>query len=361
MTDKVSFFMGANTPKGFFSLFDGLYDPFEKQRCYILKGGPGTGKSTFMRRIGSAAENRGYSCEYIFCASDPESLDALIIPSLGVCLADGTAPHVLEPVFPGAVERLIDLGAYWDEKKLFPYADEIRRLTLEISSLHARSLRFISAAGMLRSDTRRISLEAIDEAKVCSFAVRLARRELGGVRACPGPGSEKRRFLSAVTPKGIYSHSKTVRALCSRVIGIDDEYAAGGGLLLERVKNEALNLGRDVISCPCPMEPEGYPEHLLIPDEGLAIISLRQAHTLEVKPDRVIHVSRFFRPDALSGIRCRSIFNKTAARELLSEAVESMKCAKNAHDKLESYYVNAMDFKSADLRCKETIKQLFGK
>lgn len=31
-------FLGANTPEGFISLFDELYDPAEDWRAYIIKG-----------------------------------------------------------------------------------------------------------------------------------------------------------------------------------------------------------------------------------------------------------------------------------------------------------------------------------
>ena len=37
-------FMGANTPQGFVSFFDELYNPYENCTPYIIKGGPGTGK-----------------------------------------------------------------------------------------------------------------------------------------------------------------------------------------------------------------------------------------------------------------------------------------------------------------------------
>ena len=41
------FFLGANAPGGFVSRFDHLYSPQEGWFAYILKGGPGTGRSVF--------------------------------------------------------------------------------------------------------------------------------------------------------------------------------------------------------------------------------------------------------------------------------------------------------------------------
>ena len=90
---KISYFLGANTPGGFYSLMDKLLDPAKARAIYILKGGPGCGKSTLMKRLGALAEEAGHRPEYIYCSGDPDSLDGLVLPDLAVAIADGTAPH----------------------------------------------------------------------------------------------------------------------------------------------------------------------------------------------------------------------------------------------------------------------------
>ena len=54
----VYFFLGANSEEGFFSLYDQLLGG-RLDDLMILKGGPGCGKSTFMRRVGAAMERAG--------------------------------------------------------------------------------------------------------------------------------------------------------------------------------------------------------------------------------------------------------------------------------------------------------------
>lgn len=97
---QVRFFLGANSPGGFYSLYDQLIDPAQAEEIYILKGGPGCGKSSLMHRVAEAVEAHGLSVEYIDCSGDPDSLDAIVIPQLKTALVDGTAPHVVEPDFP---------------------------------------------------------------------------------------------------------------------------------------------------------------------------------------------------------------------------------------------------------------------
>ena len=115
---KIFYYLGANTPVGFYSLYDELIDLERARDVRILKGGPGCGKSTLMRQVGEAMEERGHTVEYIRCSGDPDSLDGVVIPALGAAVVDGTAPHVIEPRYPGLVERYVDLGAFCDRAAL---------------------------------------------------------------------------------------------------------------------------------------------------------------------------------------------------------------------------------------------------
>ena len=90
----VYFFLGANSGEGFYSLYDqmlnGRYDDL-----LILKGGPGCGKSTFMRRMGEAMERVGERVVYINCSGDPDSLDGAIFLDRNTAVGDAPAPICL--------------------------------------------------------------------------------------------------------------------------------------------------------------------------------------------------------------------------------------------------------------------------
>ena len=91
------FFLGANSEEGFSSLYEqllgGRFDDF-----LILKGGAGSGKSTFMRRVGAAVERTGERVVYINCSGDPDSLDGAIFLDRRAAIVDGTAPHGTAPL-----------------------------------------------------------------------------------------------------------------------------------------------------------------------------------------------------------------------------------------------------------------------
>ena len=55
-------FPGGNTAYGFFSFYDYIAPP-DANKIFVIKGGPGVGKSTFMRKIAEAVRSRGYDVD----------------------------------------------------------------------------------------------------------------------------------------------------------------------------------------------------------------------------------------------------------------------------------------------------------
>src|SRR6056297_375720 len=119
------FFPGGNTSKGFYSYYDNILGQKEAKKIIILKGGPGVGKSSFMKKLGKSMEERKYNVEYHHCSSDNNSVDGVVFPQIGVALIDGTAPHVVDPKNPGAVDEILHLGDFWDERKMIENKDLI--------------------------------------------------------------------------------------------------------------------------------------------------------------------------------------------------------------------------------------------
>ena len=78
---SVDFFLGATTPAG----FKGYFAPLRREpgmQLVLLKSGPGCGKSTLMKRLARAAQDKGEPIQRIHCASDPDSLDGVVFLSL---------------------------------------------------------------------------------------------------------------------------------------------------------------------------------------------------------------------------------------------------------------------------------------
>ena len=144
-----SYFAAANTFKGFKSNFHKVFDETKFERIFILKGGPGTGKSTLMKRVGERFENGGHDVTYIYCSSDPRSLDGVIIQNgtKHFAILDGTAPHTTDPKFPGAISEIINLAEGFDTASLSVQRDRIVELSNLKAAHYKSAYKLLSLAG----------------------------------------------------------------------------------------------------------------------------------------------------------------------------------------------------------------------
>ena len=152
---KQTCFLGGNSCRGFVSLYDG-FPPEEGAFLHIIKGGPGTGKSSFMRSVGAAAEARGLDVHYVLCSGDPDSLDGVFIPALHQAWVDGTAPHVVEPRHFGVDSDYVNLGRFVKLPMGEKDREEVLRLTAEYRALYAEAYEKLRQAKALHD-----ALEAV--------------------------------------------------------------------------------------------------------------------------------------------------------------------------------------------------------
>ena len=352
----VDFFLGATTPAG----FKGYFEPLRREpgmQMYLIKSGPGCGKSTLMKQLAQKAEQQGQSIERVHCASDPDSLDGVVFLGQRAAIVDATAPHVLEPDAPGADEIVVSLYHTIRAKALAPHREEVKALFRRNAQLRARAARYVASAGSLLLDSRRAEACSTNFEKVRRYVKRLCTRVLP---RCPDDcsPSEELRLLSAITPKGMVFYKGTVQALADRCIVFRDDYGAVSRLLLELIRAEALARGHHIITCPCAMHPEDKIDHILIPSLRLAFLTDNSWHPVQLPGVQAVRCTRFLDRENLARCRARLRFNERAANELLEQAVALMAQAKSCHDELETYYRAAVDFEAVNAEVQKCAEML---
>jgi len=169
MKSNIKFFLGANSEKGFISYFEQLQGKCNDLRLLILKGGPGCGKSSLMKKVCEYAKKRGNKIILIPCASDPLSLDAFIDVTEGFAMLDGTSPHVTDPALPGARQHLFNMGEGWDLKKLSENESEISALTDYISHCHKEAGAYIKSAAVLLRENMQHASSFMNKKEIYGF------------------------------------------------------------------------------------------------------------------------------------------------------------------------------------------------
>ena len=144
------FFGAANGYSGFRSNFDRIFRGGNIKKLFIIKGGPGTGKSTLMRMIAERYHSK-FDTTVILCSSDPKSLDGVLIHGNGktVAIVDGTAPHILEAQYPGVLEDIINLGDAFDSMYLASRRDEIFEATNDKTMCFKHAYHSLGIAGQI--------------------------------------------------------------------------------------------------------------------------------------------------------------------------------------------------------------------
>lgn len=336
MAQVTNFFAGANSGEGFRNLFGELVDMEQAYDFIVLKGGPGVGKNTFMREIGKTMEQAGAAVEYLWCSGDPDSLDGVVLPELCCAVADGTSPHIIEPKYPAAVDRYVDLGRFYDLTAAKAAAEEVKAHTRSYKAAYASAYRCLKAA-------RQVELDGITAVR-SAFDTGRANRRIDGIiqRELRKKGEEQgrttRRFLGSVTHKGPVWRFDSVDALCPKVYEFVDSWELAGASM-ERLCRTATEKGWDVIACMAPEDPDRI-EHLLIPGLGLAFITSRPGMEYGKRPYRRIRLDAMAEITGKSKLR----FQQRMATLLREEGIAALKDAKAHHDRLEAVYNPYVDF-----------------
>ena len=182
-----AFFAAANGYSGFRSLFGEIFRSESYEHIFVLKGGPGTGKSTLMKGL---LKHAGKRCARtaIFCSSDPDSLDGVILEHNGrrVAVLDGTAPHERDAVIPGAIDEIINLGEGFRIELLSERREEILRLNEYKKIAYKRAYSYLHATGCVWNVKRDIFpdsacyIEAENEA--AGYLKEVSNAENGAIR-----------------------------------------------------------------------------------------------------------------------------------------------------------------------------------
>lgn len=345
------YFLAANSCDGFVSYFNSAYNSKDGWQAYIIKGGPGTGKSTFMKRVAVCAEGKGLEVEYCYCSSDPDSLDAVIIPQLKIIIMDGTSPHTVDPIYPAVSDRILNFGDFWDEKLIKKHTDEIIFITDKNKAFHKTASRYLSSAGSLLRDSFNSQLMVTDIAKAKKFAKKLCEKY---IRKEGKGAKESTRFLSGISPKGIINYSDTLLTFSEKPIIIEDEFGGVSNIIMNEVRNFALNNQYEILIFKNALLPNLI-DHIVIPE--LSFVLARESKTCKINSDvRRIHAERFINNEKLKSRRLK--YNTKTANAILDSAAYTLKKAKETHDDLESFYIKAMDFKKLEEFTEKNIEQL---
>lgn len=347
-------FPGGNTCKGFYSFYDYIISNDEANRIFCIKGGPGVGKSSFMKAIAMEFVNMGCDVELHHCSSDNNSLDGVVIKQARTALIDGTAPHVVDPKNPGAVDEIINFGDFWNEEGFKPEREAILRLNKEVNGMFNSAYRCLIGAKELQDDIETATEEAVDKAKYNKLILNLEEELTDHITVTGDSGRERHLFHSALTPDGMVDYIETIISdnyKCYLFEGINSK---GISEMLNTLGREYLLKGYNIELYHQPLNPERIQTVIV---EKLCI-ALTSDNRMREKAVKAIDMAEIIDTCKLH-IREDLIKRDMEMKEmLLDEAYKRINAAKTKHDQMEKSYVPHMDFTAISEFRKKLIERI---
>ena len=344
---KTRYFLGANSIHGFYSAYDSMVDPTAGDKLYIIKSGPGSGKSSFMKRIAEKADSAGYSSELIFCSGDPDSLDGVYFPEKRTAIVDGTSPHVIEPDYPAICDNYVPLGQFYSEKAS-EVKGEVMRLFASYKACYTRAYRSLDHFASIMSPVMpEIDYEAID--KKAKLTVKKICSSLGK------GGMSKNRFFSAFTCKGPVEEISELKKYDTAICLVGDGSVCSA--FCKAFKDAAESMNYAVISYLDPLFPEKTVA-ASIPELSVLVYD-KNAVSGNLDVNKSISLNSFVEKESLKRCKKLSKYLEKPGEFLLSEAEGHLRNAKSFHDELESVYNPYVDFSAVYAMSDQYFKKIF--
>ena len=351
-TEGNAYFAASNSTAGFISYYEEVFRSSRIGHIWAIKGGPGTGKSRFLRDVSDYAIARKWECEYIYCSSDPDSLDAVILTKEGkesIALLDATAPHLFEPICPGAWEDIVNLGQFWNSEVLAAQREKIEQLNREKGDAYRRAYRYLSGFGDMRANRDSLVFPHIHRNKIAILAQKYLHDLPNGETYSAEPA-----LVHSIGMRGEVGFDTYFRE-AEKIYIIGDCHGAAQYLMRElgKIANEkclAIRISHD------PIEAEKI-DGLFFLTSGIAFVVCPEEEC--DYPHHRISMRRFVDTASMKRIRRELRAIDRISRALKGEALDALEKVREVHFRLEDIYSNAMDFGAKEAFTKSFCQKLF--
>ena len=342
-------FLGGNTSEGFFSFYNEAFSRSSDEHLYILKGGSGVGKSSFMKTVAGHYSKKGIAVEYYHCSSDPDSLDGIYLKELKVGILDGTSPHIVDPKLPIAFDEIIDLANFIDKRKISKEREKIFKLIEEKQRLYAAAYNLLKAAFSVQRSGDELIVTHADNVR----RDRIINQITDGLKSKDTHFSPRMAFACAYTSKGFISYADSLFK-DTKIIALRGS-AVISRKILAQIENHLNLKGLPHQNFYCPLFPREI-EHIIVDDYSLSFVTLDECAGANIVPYETIDISSI---DCLDE-HCAGFLreNSLIVDNILNEFYAMLKRCADIHENIEEFYIDSMDFNEVDQKIDSTIASI---
>lgn len=331
-----TYFAAANGYGGFRSYFDLIFKSESYEKIFVLKGGPGTGKSSLIASVLKHFYELGCNTDAILCSSDTDSLDGAIVERNGhrIALLDGTAPHERDTRVPGAIDVLINLGENWNENELEKKRGEILILREKKQKYYKNAYNYLRISGFCATENREIYKRHFDFQKAEKSVEPI-------IKALSSEGGEKYslRLNEAFGKNGTERLETNFKKSVLSIGGYSENAYLFMSILLRKLKEASI----------------GFIEYPTALSESRTSIIETKTLVIKVGADKYEICADDFSSSFTDEEKILSEHFLTDAMQFRRLATVNFKNASESHFMLEEIYKSCMDFSKNDKILKKII------
>lgn len=320
-----------NTGNGFVGTYNDIIDEGKLKRLFIIKGAAGTGKSHLMKTLAKNAESHGASVKRFRCSSDAESLDCIIINNI-LAVLDGTPPHSLDLVYPGATSEIIDLSAFWNNSVLKNHRNEIINSTNSKKKYYNEAYNDLHTYSVIKQQIINLVAECVNVDKMTRAIARISK----ATKYTDKDSNTRNTIIRSIGMKGLIKLD-TYHNTDNTIIHVEDHYGSAY-MFMNYLLKDLQRKGYGLMISNDPIIPN------LTCD--IFIPSKKTFFTIDndISVDQTINMQRFIYNDKLSNVRSRLRLLNKCSNDILESAKSNLCEAGKYHFELERIYGSAMDF-----------------
>jgi len=250
----------------------------------------------------------------------------------------------VDPINPGAVDEVLNLGECWNEDGFKESRNNIIEINKQVGKKFKRAYKFIGAAKLIHDDWCSYYNDSINYSQLNILSEHLKEKiftkQIGEL------GLDRHLFATAFTPAGIITF---IEDLCS---GYDNIYVLNGPpnigkhKILEYLLQEGLKRGYYMEVFHTPLNPNKI-EHIIIPEANCAVITSNEINKKGYKGTQ-INLKSLINDQSIHYYKNQIEESEKEFYNLLNKGLNNITEAKKLHDKLEKYYIPNMNFSLLD-------------
>ncbi|OOB77395.1 MAG: hypothetical protein BEN19_02050 [Epulopiscium sp. Nuni2H_MBin003] len=349
-------FASSNTHLGIYQIFN--FGCLKNTKFYILKGGPGTGKTVFLKKLGTELVDSGQNVTYYHNTINPDFLDAVYVPNLNVMFISYNL--VINKDIPTTLfATIIDLDEFLDEHKILPHKDAIINSYNIVDRCLTHARFYLESANAIYRNYLFTTEPCIKQDAKLKYENALFKTLSGIVSDVNKIGTAQYFYGYAVTGDGLVDNLHTIIGKSKNIYLVKETLVCSSKQLMKRICDLFIYRGYDIECYVSPFDNEKI-EDIIVKDLSLAITISNLVRKPKVFPTDIYDFIHCVDDETFDIISLPVEKDFKLFNSLLDKAYLYISNANKNLENIRIYYNAAMDLSNIDQIYETTLKEILG-